>query len=107
MVCVLNGVLERKDLGGRQEEHIVFGPFRFGLTTERLWREEWEIPRPAAPTLLVHLPLLREAHERDTEQAQGKHDAARALLAEMYGWFTEGFDTDDLQAARALLVALG
>ena len=36
-------------------------------------------------------------------QAQGQHDAARALLAEMYGWFTEGFDTADLQAARALL----
>ena len=28
----------------QQEEHIVFGPFLFGLTTERLWREEREIP---------------------------------------------------------------
>jgi predicted ATPase len=36
-------------------------------------------------------------------QTQGKPDAARALLVEMYGWFTEGFDTDDLQAARVLL----
>ena len=36
-------------------------------------------------------------------QTQGQHDAARALLAEMYGWFTEGFDTADLQEARALL----
>jgi predicted ATPase len=36
-------------------------------------------------------------------QAQGKPDAARALLAEIYGWFTEGFDTADLQEARALL----
>jgi predicted ATPase len=36
-------------------------------------------------------------------QTQGKADAARALLTEMYGWFTEGFDTADLQAARILL----
>jgi class 3 adenylate cyclase/predicted ATPase len=34
---------------------------------------------------------------------QGKTDDARTLLAEIYGWFTEGFDTRDLQAAKALL----
>jgi predicted ATPase len=38
--------------------------------------------------------------------AQGKHDAARTLLVGTYGWFTEGFDTADLQAARALLETL-
>jgi predicted ATPase len=37
---------------------------------------------------------------------QRKHDAARALLAPIYGWFTEGFDTPDLQEAKALLDAL-
>jgi predicted ATPase len=37
---------------------------------------------------------------------QGKRDEARQLLAEVYGWFTEGFDTADLQEARALLEAL-
>jgi predicted ATPase len=36
-------------------------------------------------------------------QQQGKHDAARDLLAPIYGWFTEGFDTADLQEAKALL----
>jgi DNA-binding SARP family transcriptional activator/predicted ATPase len=36
-------------------------------------------------------------------QAQGKTTQARALLAETYGWFTEGFATADLQDARALL----
>jgi predicted ATPase len=34
-------------------------------------------------------------------------DRARALLAPIYDWFTEGFDTADLQDARALLEALG
>jgi class 3 adenylate cyclase/predicted ATPase len=39
-------------------------------------------------------------------QQQGKRDAARELLAPIYGWFTEGFDTADLQEAKALLEAL-
>jgi predicted ATPase len=39
-------------------------------------------------------------------QQQGKRDKARELLAPIYGWFTEGFDTADLQDARALLEAL-
>jgi predicted ATPase len=34
---------------------------------------------------------------------QGKRDAARKLLAPVYGWFTEGFDTLDLKEAKALL----
>jgi predicted ATPase len=36
-------------------------------------------------------------------QQQGKGAAARQLLAPLYSWFTEGFDTPDLQEARALL----
>ena len=39
-------------------------------------------------------------------QRQGKRAAAHALLAPIYGWFTEGFDTADLQEAKALLEAL-
>ena len=39
-------------------------------------------------------------------QRQGKRAEARQLLAEIYGWFTEGFDTADLQEARALLAEL-
>jgi predicted ATPase len=37
---------------------------------------------------------------------QGRRSEARDLLAPVYGWFTEGFDTPDLQAAKALLDAL-
>jgi type II secretory pathway predicted ATPase ExeA len=39
-------------------------------------------------------------------QRQGKRTAAYELLAPRYGWFTEGFDTADLQDAKALLAAL-
>jgi len=37
---------------------------------------------------------------------QGKPQQARELLAPVYGWFTEGFDTRDLKEAKALLDAL-
>ena len=36
---------------------------------------------------------------RDT----GRRDEARTMLAEIYNWFTEGFDTADLKEAKALL----
>ena len=39
-------------------------------------------------------------------QQQGQHTEAYRLLAPVYGWFTEGFDTADLQDAKALLDAL-
>jgi TOMM system kinase/cyclase fusion protein len=39
-------------------------------------------------------------------QQQGKQERARHLLAEIYDWFTEGFDTADLQEAKALLETL-
>jgi predicted ATPase len=41
--------------------------------------------------------LLRDSDRRDE---------ARAILAEIYGWFTEGFDTADLKDAKALLEEL-
>jgi predicted ATPase len=40
-------------------------------------------------------------------QRQGKRAEAQQLLSEVYGWFTEGFDTIDLQEAKALLEELG
>ena len=38
-------------------------------------------------------------------RARRSHEA-RQMLAEVYGWFTEGFDTKDLQEAKALLEEL-
>jgi len=39
-------------------------------------------------------------------RSQGKVQQARELLAPVYGWFTEGFDTRDLKEAKALLEEL-
>jgi predicted ATPase len=47
----------------------------------------------------VSLARLRRDH--------GRHAEARDLLAPVYGWFTEGFDTPDLKEAKALLEELG
>jgi len=40
-------------------------------------------------------------------QTQGKHIEAHRRLSEIYNWFTEGFDTKDLQEAKGLLEELG
>jgi predicted ATPase len=37
---------------------------------------------------------------------QGKHREAHQMLSEIYTWFTEGFDTKDLQEAKALMEEL-
>jgi hypothetical protein len=39
-------------------------------------------------------------------QQQGERDEAHELPSPIYNWFTEGFDTADLQGAKALLAAL-
>jgi hypothetical protein len=56
-----------------------------------------------------HTIVLRPYSHGRPERAvkrQGKKTEARQILAEMYGWFTEGFDTKDLQEAKALLEEL-
>jgi hypothetical protein len=40
-------------------------------------------------------------------KSQGRDDEARSILAEIYNWFTEGFDTLPVTEARALLAELG
>jgi predicted ATPase len=74
-------------------------------------------PREAETCLQQALAVARRQQAKSLElraatslsrlwQQQGKRDEARELLAPIYGWFTEGFDTADLQEAQALLAAL-
>jgi predicted ATPase len=58
-------------------------------TARRQSAKSWE--------LRAVLSLSRLYHQ------QGKEEDARPMLAEIYGWFTEGFGTVDLQEAKALL----
>ena len=64
----------------------------FGHSLEIGWRQEAKMFELRAATSLARLL-----------QRQGKRDAARALLAPLYAWFTEGFATRDLKDAKALL----
>jgi len=48
---------------------------------------------------LRHLPH----HSQRCSGQQGRSDEALQMLSEIYGWFTEGFDTADLKAANALV----
>ena len=61
--------------------------------------------RPA--TAPAHISPSAFPHLARLWQQQGKHAAAYDLLAPVYGWFTEGFDTADLQDAKTLLDELG
>jgi hypothetical protein len=47
--------------------------------------------------------FIRLTGPRDLGQRQGQRAEAHDLLAPVYGWFTEGFDTPDLKEAKALL----
>ena len=58
-----------------------------------------------APAPLFWSGRLRHPPNKQRRD-QGKRDKARELLAPVYGWFTEGFDTRDLKEARGLLEEL-
>jgi hypothetical protein len=71
----------------------------------------------AEETYLASLDVAREQQAKSWElrtttnlarlwRQQGKQHEARTLLSEIYNWFTEGFDTKDLQEAKALLEEL-
>jgi predicted ATPase len=93
--------------------------------TSELWRLKSELllrrgggdPRAAQDLLTKAIKLACEQSAKMWElraatslarlwTEQGRHIEARDLLAPVYGWFTEGFDTADLKDARALLDAL-
>ena len=72
---------------------------------------------PAEEAFLIAIAIAQKQKARSFElraamsmarlwRDQGKREQARKLLAPVYGWFTEGFDTRDLKEAKALLDAL-
>jgi predicted ATPase len=74
-------------------------------------------PAKAEDSFRTALAIAREQGTRGYElraaaslarlwRDQGQQAAARDLLAPVYGWFTEGFDTPDLKEAKALLDTL-
>ncbi len=62
---------------------------------------EWRGDRAQVLELRATMSLARLLDK------QGHREEARTMLAEIYGWFSEGFDTADLVDAKALLGELG
>jgi predicted ATPase len=67
---------------------------------EELYRKALSIAREQEAKLWELRAAMSLARLR---RDQGRHAEARDLLAPVYGWFTEGFDTADLKKAKALL----
>ena len=119
-------------LGQREEpEHMLVEAYEVAKKSgERFW--EAELHRLKGETLLSHpvkdlalseacfdqaLNIAQRQQAKSLElraatslsrqwRQEGKHGEARDLLAPIYGWFTEGFDTADLREAAALLKSL-
>jgi predicted ATPase/DNA-binding winged helix-turn-helix (wHTH) protein len=92
-------------------------PEAYRLQGEFLLRQAAPDTVQAEACFLKALEVARRQHAKSWElraamslsrlwQQQGKQDKARELLAPVYGWFTEGFDTVDLQEAKGLLEEL-
>jgi class 3 adenylate cyclase/tetratricopeptide (TPR) repeat protein len=118
-LCIDEGDLTRawKVMGSMREDdrHAFLAPEVRRIEGEILLRErsltEAELRFGTA------IDLARQRSEKSLElrattslarvwQQQGKRAQARGMLAEVYGWFSEGFDTADLKAAQALLAEL-
>ncbi|HYY15544.1 MAG TPA: tetratricopeptide repeat protein [Gammaproteobacteria bacterium] len=96
--------------GGRKEEAELYR-----LKGELLWQAGTSAE--AAACFQQALAIARRQQAKSWElraamslsrlwQRQGRREDARQLLAPIYGWFTEGFDTADLREAKQLLEEL-
>jgi predicted ATPase len=101
----------------QQTEFCCFEPEMHRLKGELLLSCAPENPADAEACFRKAITLARCQSARSWElravlslsrlyRLQGKEEEARPILAEIYGWFTEGFDTADLQEAQALLQVL-
>jgi predicted ATPase len=112
-LCLLAEALAHVDSTG--ERHFVAEVY--WLKGELLLRQAIPDEAQAETCLRQALNIARHHQAKSWElraavclsrlwQRQGKRDEAHALLAPVYGWFTEGFDTADLREAKALLEQL-
>jgi predicted ATPase len=112
-----DGTLSRIDealvLANQTGEHWT-DAFLHHIRGEILLKREAANTAPAEEAFLTAIDIAQQQKARSFElraalslarlwRDQGKRENARELLAQVYGWFTEGFDTLDLQEAKALL----
>ena len=91
---------------------------RIGSRANCCWRKTHRMPRKPTNPSVPRSKISRKQHAKSWElrattslarllAQQGHRDTPRAMLAGIYNWFTEGFDTADLIDAKALLSELG
>ena len=113
-LCALHEAFAAADKNGERwweaERHRLKGELLFQDGKEHKWSEAEECFRQALGVArrqqAKSLELRAAMSLARLRQQQGKRQEAHDLLAPIYHWFTEGFDTADLQEARALLEAL-
>jgi predicted ATPase len=112
----LHTLAEAQTVVRTQEEHFYEAEV-YRLTGEFLWARAAAEHAEVEGALRQALAIARRQEAKSLElraamslsrlwQQQGKRAEARELLAPIYGWFTEGFDTADLKEAKALLEEL-
>ena len=112
------GTLETALAVSAQTEQRFFDAELYRLKAELLLQSGPECVGEAEPLFRRALEIARSQEAKSLElraatslarllQTQGKPTEARGLLAPIYAWFTEGFDTRDLIEAKALLEELG
>jgi predicted ATPase len=116
--AVLDAVDEAQKIGRVTDEHLFEAEF-CRVKAQALLLSGSPDAWSSAQAMLEHaLEIARDQGGRSIELLvvrdlaalwckKGRHGKARELLAPMYGWFTEGFDTPDLKEAKALLDELG
>jgi predicted ATPase len=109
---VTEGISRTQQSGGRyyeaelhriKGELLLAGSPRASDAAENSFIQAMEVARSQSAKSLELRAAMSLSHLWDT---QGKTVEARQLLGDIYGWFTEGFETADLKAAKALLVEL-
>jgi predicted ATPase len=109
-LTTIDGVIAETKRTGQQW----FDAESYRIRGEILWKRDLATPAPAEQAFLTAITIAKQQKARSFElraalslarlwRDQGKRENARELLAQVYGWFTEGFDTLDLQEAKALL----
>jgi predicted ATPase len=109
----LDGLAEAMDLANEQDNHW-FEPEIHRLEGELLLRKNESDIAGAQNSFQRAIGIARTQSARTLElraatslarllAKQNRGDEARCMLAEIYGWFTEGFDTADLRDAKTLL----
>ena len=108
---------EARDAAKRASDRFFWGAELLRLEGELRLRSRSTEAREAEESFRSAITMARDQHAKSLElrasmslarlwREQGKPKQAREVLAPVYGWFTEGFDTRDLKEAKSLLDAL-